>query len=147
MVELKKITPANLDDVLRLQIHDHQSEYVSTPAHSLAQAYVYSSTAYPFAIYAGDTIVGFIMLGYYEARGQYTLWKFLIDKKYQHKGYGREALKLGIAYLRENFNAKEIYTGVILGNEAARKLYKSVGFKETGLVEDNMTEMVLRLSK
>ena len=141
-VELREITPANLDDVLKLRIFEHQAAFVSSTAHALAQAYVYHETAFPFAIYAGDTLVGFIMLGYYQARNQYTLWKFLIDKQYQKKGYGKEALMRGIAYLVEKFNAREIYTGVLLGNETAKHLYASVGFVETGRVEDHMTEMV-----
>ncbi|MDE6621419.1 MAG: GNAT family N-acetyltransferase [Lachnospiraceae bacterium] len=41
-------------------------------------------------------MVGFIMLGYYEVEGYYTLWKFMIDEKYQNKGYGKRALRLGI---------------------------------------------------
>lgn len=83
------------------------------------------------------------MLGYYESRNQYTLWKFFIDKRYQSKGYGREALKLGITYLKDRFDAKEIYTGVSVGNEMAKRLYNSVGFEATGLVEDGMEEMRL----
>lgn len=142
MVELREITSANLDDVLNLQIFEYQGKFVSSTAHSLAQAYVYHETAFPFAIYAGDTLIGFIMLGYYKSRNQYTLWKFLIDKQYQKKGYGKEALMRGIAYLREKFNVREIYTGVLLDNEIAKHLYKSAGFVETGIIENNMTEMV-----
>ena len=36
---------------------------------------------------------------------------------------------------------REIYTGVALGNEIAKHLYSAVGFKETGLIENNMEEM------
>ena len=143
MVVLKEITRENLDEVLALSVAEHQKSYVSTTAESLAQAYVYRETAFPFAIYANEKPVGFIMLGYYEPRKQYTLWKFLIDKEHQGKGYGKEALKQGITYLMERFDAKEIYTGVSLGNEAAKGLYKSVGFVETGLVEDGMEELRL----
>lgn len=143
MVVLKEITRENLDEVLALSVAEHQKAFVSTTADSLAQAYVYRETAFPFAIYADDKPVGFIMLGYYEARNQYTLWKFLIDKEHQGKGYGKEALKQGITYLTEQFGAKEIYTGVSLGNEAAKGLYKSVGFVETGLIEDGMEELRL----
>lgn len=141
MVQLKEITRDNLEDILNLSISEDQKEFVSSAAHSLAQAYVYRETAFPFAIYADNTLVGFIMLGYYESRDQYTLWKFLIDKQHQNKGYGREALNQGIAYLKENFGVKEIYTGVALGNEIAEHLYNSVGFKKTGVVEDDMEEM------
>lgn len=145
MVQLKEITKDNLDEVMSLTVAENQKSFVSTPAESLAQAYVYKDTAFPFAIYAEDKVVGFIMLGYYEARNQYTLWKFLIDKRFQNKGFGKEALKQGIVYLKERFHAKEIYTGVSVGNETAKHLYKSLGFVETGLVEDNMEELCLCL--
>lgn len=144
MIFLKEVTKENFEAVLHLSVAEHQKAFVSSTVHALAQAYVYRETAYPFAIYADDTLVGFIMFGYYEARNQYTLWKFLIDKQHQNKGYGREALKQGIDYLKEQFGAAEIYTGVSLGNEAAKRLYASLGFEETGLVEDNMEEMKLR---
>ena len=142
MLELRKITSANLEAVLNLQIFEYQDKFVSSTAHALAQAYVYHETALPFAIFADYTLVGFIMFGYYTSRSKYTLWKFLIDRQYQKKGYGREALIRGIAYLRETFNVREVYTGVLLGNEIAKQLYTSVGFVETGIVEENMTEMV-----
>ena len=141
MVELRTITKENLEEVLDLSVSEHQKLFVSSTAYSLAQAYVYHETAFPFAVYADDTIVGFIMMGYYEAKKQYTLWKLLIDKSQQNKGYGREALKQGIMYLKDKFDVKEIYTGVALGNEKAKHLYSSIGFGETGLIEGNMEEM------
>ncbi len=47
--------------------------------------------------------------------------------------------------IKDRFHAEEIYTGVTSGNTAAKSLYESVGFKETGLVEYNMEEMRLVL--
>ena len=141
MVQLREITKDNLEDVLSLQVSEKQKEFVSSTAHSLAQAYVYKGKAFPFAIYADDALVGFIMMGYYEERKQYTLWKFLIDKSHQNKGYGRAALVQGIAYLRDEFGVNEVYTGVLPGNEVAKRLYVSVGFAQTGLVEYGMEEM------
>lgn len=141
MVELKAITKDNFEDVISLKVSEHQQAFVSSTAHSLAQAYVYRDTAFPFAIYADDTLVGFIMLGFYEEKKQYTLWKFLIDNKYQNHGYGKEALKMGIEYLITTFGAKEIYVGVSSENDIAKQLYSSVGFKQTGLIENNTEEM------
>ena len=37
----------------------------------------------------------------------------------------------------------EVYTGVIPGNVVAKRLYESMGFRETGLFENNMLEMRL----
>ncbi len=143
MIKLKPITKDNIDDVLSLNVRDDQKNYVSSVSDSLAQAYVYSETAYPFAVYNDDTLVGFIMMGYYEVKHYYTLWKFLIDQRYQNQGYGRQALELGLGYIKEKFNPPDIYTGVAPGNTVAKKLYRSVGFEDTGLVECGMEEMKL----
>ena len=145
MVYLKEVTKENIDEVLELSVREDQKSFVSTTAESLAQAYAYKETAFPFAVYNDDPMVGFIMMGYYEVKNYYTLWKFLIDKKYQHKGYGREALMLGISFMRDKFNIKEIYTGVAPGNSVAKGLYQSIGFEDTGLIEFNMEEMCLKL--
>ena len=145
MIQLKPVTKDNLAEVLSLTVHNSQKGFVSTTAESLAQAYVYTDTAFPFAVYAGQEIVGFIMMGWYEARNYYTLWKLLIDRKHQHKGYGRKALELGIAFLKDRFHVTGIYTGVSPGNQAAKQLYLSLGFQETGLTENNMIELCLKL--
>ena len=144
MVQLKPVTRENLDAVLGLEVNDSQKGYVSTTAESLAQAYVYPDTAYPFAVYDDADIVGFIMMGYYEAKKYHTLWKLLIDRRFQGKGYGRKALALGTAFLKERFGVTEIYTGVTPGNTTAKNLYLSAGFRETGVTENNMEELCLK---
>ena len=141
MIKLEEITADNVEDVLKLKVSKNQENFVSTPAYSLAQAYVYRNNAYPFAIYADDTLVGFIMFGFYESRNQYTLWKFLIDEKYQNKGYGKMALLLGIENKKKQHDIKEMYTGVAIDNNVAEHLYQSIGFQATGLVENGMKEL------
>lgn len=145
MINLKEITKDNIDDVLALKVRDDQKGFVVTNAESLAKAYAYSETAYPFAVYDDDMLVGFIMMGYYEVKGYYTLWEFMIDQRYQNKGYGRKALNLGIDFVKEKFHPDSIYTGVAPGNSVAKGLYESVGFVSTGLVELGMEEMKLTL--
>lgn len=133
MVHLEPVNQENLEGVLALKTKTDQAAFVSANAESLAQAYVYAKTAFPFAVCHDREIVGFIMMGYYEEKKYYTLWKLMIDWRYQGKGYGRAALELGIAFLKDRFQAKEIYTGVIPGNKAAKSLYRSAGFEATGL--------------
>ena len=144
MVQLKPVTKENLDAVLALKVKESQRSYVSSAAESLAQAYVYAETAFPFAVYDDREIVGFIMMGYYEEKKYYTLWKLMIDQRYQGRGYGRAALKLGVAFLKERFRVKEIFTGVIPGNKAAKSFYQSAGFTDTGLFENGMQELCLK---
>ena len=143
MTELKPVTAENLEAVLRLRVREDQQGFVSTAAESLAQAYVYSATAWPFAVCSDGETVGLIMMGYYEAKGYYTLWKLLIDRRYQGRGFGRQALALGIAFLKERFRVTEICTGVTPGNAAAKALYASMGFRPTGVAENGMEELRL----
>lgn len=145
MVSLREIDQENIDAVLELEVTEAQKRYVSTTAVSLAQAWASRETAQPFAIYADGVLVGFLMFGFYEKKHYYTLWKFLIDRRFQNRGYGRQALRLGIKLMKEEFHMSELYTGCILGNEAARHLYLSLGFEPTGVVEDNMEELRLRV--
>lgn len=144
MINLRQITKENIDEVLSLRVNDEQKTFVSTNSESLAQAYVYRETAWPFAVYEDDTLVGFIMMGYYDVKQYYTLWKFMIDEKYQNKGYGRQALKLGLDFIKDKFGQVDIYTGVAVGNKVAKGLYESVGFADTGLREFGMEELCLK---
>ena len=144
MVQLKPVTKENLEEVLSLAVNDDQQGFVSSTAVSLAQAYVCPGTAFPFAVCSGRDVVGFIMMGYYEKKKYYTLWKLLIDRNHQRKGYGRQALKQGVAFLQERFHVTEIFTGVSPGNTVAKKLYRSVGFVNTGVTENNMEELYLK---
>lgn len=141
MIELREITQNNFEKIVNLKVTDEQSAFVSTVAYSLAQAWLYKYTAFPFAIYDDDIPVGFVMLGYYEERNQYTLWKLLIDQRYQNNGYGKQTLALAVNFLSANFNAEEVYVGVSVNNEIAKHLYMSFGFKPTGRTENGMEEL------
>lgn len=143
MVELRKVTKENFEEVIRLSVADNQVTFVASNIYSLAQAGVYRETAFPFAIYADDNLVGFIMMGYYEKESQYTLWRFMIDKKYQGRGYGKLALKLAVNYMICNFQVKELGTGTHCENFVAQNLYKSIGFKETGEIDGDEIGMKL----
>lgn len=145
MVELREITKENYEEVLALHVSEAQTAFVPTVTEALAQAWVYKDTAYPFAVYADGVPVGFIMLGYYELRDQYTVWKFLIDERYQRRGCGKEALRLAIRWLREKFGVSEVFLGCAHENRIAEKLYASVGFQRTGFETETGFEMRLEI--
>ncbi len=142
MIHLREITKENFDAVLELKTTKEQETYVSTVAQSLAQAWVYRDTAYPFAVYDDDVLVGFVMMGFYEAKQQYTLWKLLIDERYQHRGYGRQTVELAKQYLIDTLGVAEIHLGVHKDNAAAIRLYQSAGFTTTGETDGKQIEMV-----
>ena len=54
----------------------------------------------------------------------------IVNPAYRGRGYGREMLRLAIGYVKDNFPVSRIDLGVFENNEAARRCYEAVGFKE-----------------
>src|SRR5262245_4649776 len=132
MVQLKEITKANLREVLRLKVAPEQEKFVAPNAVSIAQAYFDRDTAWFRAIYDGDTPVGFLMLDDKPEVPSYTLWRFMIDARYQRKGIGREALALLFAHVKARPGAKEILTSCVDAPGGPGPFYEGLGFAYTG---------------
>ncbi len=96
----------------------------------------------PFAVYAGDEMVGFVMFGLDPDDNRFYLVRLMIDEKHQGKGFGKAATFEVIENLKQNGVCKEIYLSFVPENEGAEKLYRSVGFERTGEISDG--EIVMR---
>lgn len=142
MVRLEEITEKTLYTCLGLAVDDSQKTFVAANTFSLAEAWMYGDAARPFAIYDDDEMVGFFMGCVMPDKPYYGVWRLMIDKRHQAKGYGRAALRLAIAYLKAQ-GAKEIFLSYEPENSVAAKLYASEGFVLTGEMEDN--ELVAKL--
>lgn len=147
MISLERITEDNYRECLNLKVADNQTDFVMSTLKSLALAYVYRDIVTPFVIYNDDIMVGFIMMRFYDDDKYYFLWEFMIDEKYQCKGYGEQALIQAIEWMKKDKRCKKIITTYIEGNERARKLYSKLGFKQMGEMEDGEVNMVLILSR
>jgi RimJ/RimL family protein N-acetyltransferase len=64
------------------------------------------------------------------------LWIYLA-KQHWGKGYAREAVSLLLTYAFNGLNLHRIYLDVGNFNQRAVELYKSLGFKEEGLLRDD----------
>ena len=64
MVELREITKDDYEECLKLTVADNQKTLFHQPFSLQRKHGCVMDTAFPFAIYADDTMVGFIMLGY-----------------------------------------------------------------------------------
>lgn len=145
MVSLEKITENNYRDCFNLKVTEHQTKFVSTPITSLAKAYVFYDIITPFSIYNDDVMVGFMLLRFNVEYDNYFIWQLLIDEKYQHKGYGKEALKLAIEWMKKDVRCKNITTTYIIGNEHAKNLYTQLGFERMNDIEDGEIDLILHL--
>lgn len=141
MVELREIGKENYKQALELEVEPEQSRHVAPNVVSLAQAWVFREIARPFAVCDGDTVVGFAMLAVDDAKREYGVWRFMIDRRQQRKGYGRAAMERIFEYFR-SLGIREITLSYVPGNAAAETLYTRCGFVPTGEVDDG--EIVMR---
>lgn len=148
MVELREITEDNLEECIALVVADEQSQYIASNEGSLKEAENNTNVARPFAIYIDDKIVGFTMFAfdeeYEDPNDRYWLWRFMIDKNLQGRGYGRLALEEIIKYFKDN-GANNIKLSTKESNVKALSLYHKFGFKENGEMNDEETVLVLDL--
>ena len=147
-VTLREITGENLHAVLELSVADHQRKsYPRSNAYSIAEAH-YPADDDPVwarAIYAGETPVGFMMTSEAPDKGEYFLWRLMIDHLFQRCGYGRCAVQLLIDRIRKTDNPNTLATSHLQEDASTGRFYEQLGFEYTGecLGED---ESVMRLS-
>ena len=151
-LRLVEVGSRNFDDLIDLVPFESQYRFVADNSYSLAEAYANISDgryAKPFGIYNGDEPVGFLMIGYDICdeeddrekfpllNDSYLIWRFMIDKKHQGKGYGREAMQLALDFIRTFPCGRADYCWLSYEpeNEVARKLYRSFGFEEMEMPE------------
>jgi diamine N-acetyltransferase len=142
MLALREVTKDNLREVLRLKVAPEQERFVASNAVSIAQAYFDRDTAWFRAIYDGETPVGFVMLDDQPAKPSYTLWRFMIDARYQRRGYGRGALELVFAHVKTRPGASELFTSCVDAPGGPGPFYEGLGFTYTGELDEG--ERVMR---
>lgn len=160
MLHLVKINGSNVWDILKLTVSESQKNYVAANDISIIEAYTAitgNGYAFPFGIYDDEIPVGFLMIGFDVddywtdapeiARGNYNLWRLMIDQAWQNRGYGKQAVQLALDFIKSMPCGKAEYCWLSYEpeNEAARQLYQSFGFVETGEMDGDERIAVLRL--
>ena len=143
-VTLKCITEDNFLDAFHLKLRKDQEEFVSHPIRSLAQAYVYRNQCQPFGIYQDEEMVGYVMVIYDYDVPEYDIWHMMIDGARQGRGYGKEALKRVLEYIATKpfGESNRVVLTCNQQNIPGLRLYRSLGFQETGNVDEDEIEMV-----
>lgn len=157
MVTLKKITRENFNKCVQLSVSEEQRSFVAGNLYSLAQAYVAKENGYctpfPFAVYDGITMVGFVMIAYDPperyGKSEYEIWRLMIDSAYQGRGLGRQAMEAALSFIRTLpcGGAERVSLSYEPENTVAKALYASFGFTETGEIEDGEVVAVLPMEK
>lgn len=143
MIELKEITRDNYLECLGLKVKQEQDNMVATNSFSLAQAKFHPECV-PLAVYSGNAMVGFVMYCLDADDGNYWIWRLMIDREHQGKGFGREAMTALLQRMRQQHNCDLVLISFQPDNVPAERLYSSLGFMHTGREVDGEIVMQLR---
>lgn len=130
-VTLREITRDNRIQCVRLHVSPSQENFVASNAISLAQS-KYEPEWQPYAVYDDEQMVGFIMYGMEPREQQYWILRLMVDAAHQGRGYGRAAMELALERMKALPDCQGIAISYEGENEGARRLYASLGFRETG---------------
>ena len=151
-IHFKRLDSQNVLKVCNLSdsLTEDQREAVADNAVSIAQGFC-SNNAWMRAVYLDQTPIGFIMLHIgsdwedgIDCSGVF-LWRFMIAKEYQGKGFGRAAIEILIDHLKD-LGIPRLYTSYHLGKGSPEEFYSKLGFHPTGEYYGDEPEVVLQIT-
>ena len=165
MIEFRKITGENIEEVIALEVAENQKDFLETTnLRSFADAHMLNADgipANPIAIYADGIAVGFLMYIYdtldhesfekevFYGKKSYFVWHFMIDKSFQGKGYGKLAFEKILKAMEAMPDGEAEYVTLFYrtSNVIAKTLYASFGFVDTGIIQDNSMLAIKKIGK
>lgn len=131
-VKIVELNAENWYDCCKLEVSANQKEYMEPNAISIAQS-KFEPTLKPYAIYAEEKVVGFLMYNsVQEELDGHWVYRIMVDKEFQGKGIGKAATNLMIAQMVKLPNVQKIIVGYHPENLGAHNLYASLGFIDNG---------------
>jgi diamine N-acetyltransferase len=141
---LQPVSRENWRAVTQLKVTAQQAEFVAEPSYYLALC-SYEETWHPLAVTLDQEVIGFCMWGVDPVDQSCWLGGVLIDQRFQGRGYGKRAIQAALAMLAEQYGYHSFALSYRPSNHRAKKLYQSLGFCETGELEEEEAEVVARL--
>ena len=144
MIKLTNVTEDNWMEVAALSVKEHQKQYLAPAIGILARGYVYRNcNARVLVIENDDTIVGVALVREFtdEPLG-YDLQQFMIDRKYQGRGYGSSALRSILDLLRREAHFDHVEVCVKKEDAEAIHLYEKLGFVDSGYVDGEAQDSI-----
>lgn len=152
LVTLREITADTVIAIIKLSVAENQKRFVAPNAVSLAQA-LFAPEAWYRAIYFGDEPVGFVMLHDESLRfpppeaPNVGVWRFMVAEQFQGKGIGRKGMQLVIEHVRSKRCFRTLELSYVPAEGSPEPFYLSLGFRNTGRVEDGERVMELPLAE
>lgn len=131
-LSLKPIVKNNWEEAIQLSVNEEQKPYIASNLYSIAELQ-FLDNFYARGIYFDNKMIGFTLYGIDSDDHNFWIYRLMIDKEFQGKGKGVEAIHLIIQEIRRinDSNIPLIMIGYHPENLQARLAYKKAGFVET----------------
>ncbi len=149
---VKILCKSSWRDILDLSVSQNQKSFIEKSSKCLkdAETNAYNMTWNFYGVYLGELLIGFAMHGRQEFRplpcSKVWLDRFMIDQRYQGKGYGKKSMELILQKLYIDYKCNKIYLSAIEDNVFAISLYEKLGFKKTRF-KDSKGERIMTRKK
>ena len=150
MIRLVDIDETNFSAARALSLQKDQRRFLDSPLGIIARGFVYrKERARVLAVDDEGEVVGLLLVkDMDEEPACYDLQQFMIDSRFQGRGYGRAALGLLLDELRAEGKYADVEVCVAKANHAALALFAGAGFRDTGYVDPDLPDclnLMLRL--
>lgn len=142
MVKLFDINEQNWLEIVSLSVSEEQRKYLDSPVGILARGYSYRScNARVYGISNEENVIGVALVKDMEEEPVcYDLQQFMIDRRFQNRGYGTEALRLILGVLLQESKYEQVEVCVNKTDIAALRMYGKVGFEDTGYIDEDVPD-------
>ena len=143
-IKLVEVTEENWLEIARLSVHEEQKSFLAPPIGILARGYVYRGcNSRVWGIADGDQMVGVALVrDENEEPRCYDLQQFMIDQRFQRRGYGTESLRQILSVLEQERRFDCVEVCVKNTDTPALRLYEKIGFVDTGYIDPDLPEFV-----
>ena len=137
MIRLIDIDETSFFAARALTLGEDQRRFLDSPEGIIARGYAYrAQRARVLAVADEDKVVGLLLVkDMDEEPACYDLQQFMIDSRFQGRGYGKAALGLLLDDLKREKKYAEVEVCVDKANAAALALFTGAGFMDTGYVD------------
>lgn len=144
MIHLVEVTEENWIQIASLSVAEEQKTFLAPAIGILARGYVYRNcNARVFGIANEEQVVGVALVrDFLDEPMGYDLQQFMIDKRFQGKGYGTESLRQILELLRQEGKYNTVEVCVKKAAVAALRVYEKVGFVDSGYVDADLPDCV-----
>lgn len=140
MIHLVDVNEENWLDIVKLKVDEEQQKYLDYPTGIIARGYIYRNcNARVFGIMDDTQMIGVALVrDFTDEPLNYDLQQFMIDRQFQNKGYGTEALQQILKFLKQEGRFNSVEVCVNREDIAAIHVYEKTGFIDSGYIDEEL---------